>query len=721
VKGTGSVEKSSEMLRAAAIKKRAPAAESGLPARFEKAFQGLLAGKQNLDEVLLELANSLYASLEPSAAISQAFEEALSSGTLTADDHRALVAELQQITTEETPTDVPMSGPVKSRAPTIQKTQRTRSPEKVKRSAVTAGIRLEDIRTEQEPARDARAPVEIKLGAVLRHRFQLEERVAGGRMGEIFRAIDRLKEEAGYADPAVAIKVLSRDLRDCPDALRLLQQESLKSQRLAHPNVVNVFDLDKAGSHYFITMEWLRGESLANLLDRSRPRPLVMKEVKRILGGVSAGLSYAHEQGIVHGDVKPGNVFLCRNGHVKLLDFGLARAVESGYHQDTDGPYAMTRAYASCEMLEGRDPNIQDDVYALACMTYRMIVGHRPFGMRTALEAESEGARVKKPADLLGLQWKTLQRGLAYRRADRLQNVEELMRGFCEPATKKPMPMLRWTFAVATGLLVAATGFIAVDYDFDLSRLRQDFTGLDRLIPAVVVAPSPVPSVDEAPDDAAVSQLPELSKLPPSAAGKPAPVDPVFVSSPETVNSPAVESPSTTDMRAGNSIIRNIREPAPVQSADAVPVIVDPLPGVSGESTVSDIEPSVPESGPAALAAIPGVHGPLGFAAARYVVNEGDAFVRLKILYPHDLEAPVYLRVTLVPGSAMVGEDFVGFISESIIIEPGVREKLVLLPVISDAVSENMEDFTVVLKAGNSNPNLDLARAWTMVVIMDDD
>jgi serine/threonine protein kinase len=681
VKGTGSVAKSSEMLRAAAIKKRAPVAESGLPARFEKAFQGLLAGKQNLDEVLLELANSLYASLEPSAAISQAFEEALSSGTLTADDHRALVADLQQITTEETPTDVPMSGPVKSRAPTIQKTQRTRSPEKVKRSAVTAGIRLEDIRTEQEPARDARAPVEIKLGAVLRHRFQLEERVAGGRMGEIFRAIDRLKEEAGYADPAVAIKVLSRDLRDCPDALRLLQQESLKSQRLAHPNVVNVFDLDKAGSHYFITMEWLRGESLANLLDRSRPRPLVMKEVKRILGGVSAGLSYAHEQGIVHGDVKPGNVFLCRNGDVKLLDFGLARAVESGYHQDTDGPYAMTRAYASCEMLEGQDPNIQDDVYALACMTYRMIVGHRPFGMRTALEAESEGARVKKPADLLGLQWKTLQRGLAYRRADRLQNVEELMRGFCEPATKKPMPMLRWTFAVATGLLVAATGFIAVDYDFDLSRLRQDFTGLDGLIPAVVVAPSPVPSVDEAPDDAAVSQLPELSKLPPSAAGK----------------------------------------PAPVQSADAAPEIVDPLPGVSGESTVSDIEPSVPESGPAALAAIPGVHGPLGFAAARYVVNEGDAFVRLKILYPHDLEAPVYLRVTLVPGSAMVGEDFVGFISESIIIEPGVREKLVLLPVISDAVSESMEDFTVVLKAGNSNPNLDLARAWTMVVIMDDD
>jgi serine/threonine protein kinase len=592
--------------------------------------------------------------------------------------------------------------------------------------------------------------VEIKLGAVLRHRFQLEERVAGGRMGEIFRAIDRLKEEAGYADPAVAIKVLSRDLRDCPDALRLLQQESLKSQRLAHPNVVNVFDLDKAGSHYFITMEWLRGESLASLLDRSRPRPLVMKEVKRILGGVSAGLSYAHEQGIVHGDVKPGNIFLCNNGHVKLLDFGLARAVESGYHQDTDGPYAMTVAYASCEMLEGQDPNIQDDVYALACMTYRMITGHRPFGMRAALEAEREGAQAKKPADLTSLQWKTLQRGLAYRRANRLQNVEELMQGFREPATKKPIPMLRWAFAVATGLVVAAIGFIAVDYDFDLSRLRQDFTGSGGLIPAVVVAPSPVPSVDAAPGDAVDTQLPELSELPPSAAGKPAPVDSVFGSSSATADSLAGEltspSTSTADMPAASSIVRNIRAPAPVQSAeprlaepqsvdlqlaespsaetqaaDAVPVIVDPLPGVSGESAVSEIEPSAQESSPAMPAAIPGAHGPLGFAAARYVVNESDAFVRLKILYPHDLEAPVYLHVTLVPGSARPGEDYVGLISERIIIEPGVSEKLILLPVISDAVAESMEDFTVALKAGNSNPNLDLATAWTMVVILDDD
>jgi hypothetical protein len=265
------------------------------------------------------------------------------------------------------------------------------------------------------------------------------------------------------------------------------------------------------------------------------------------------------------------------------------------------------------------------------------------------------------------------------------------------------------------------------------------------LIPAVVVAPSPVPSVDEAPGDAVDTQLPELSELPPSAAGKPAAVDPVFGRSSATADSPAGEltspSTSTADMPAVNATVRNIRAPAPVQSAepqvaepqvaespsaetqaaDAVPVIVDPLPGVSGESAVSEIEPSAQESSPAMPAAIPGAHGPLGFAAARYVVNESDAFVRLKILYPHDLEAPVYLHVTLVPGSARPGEDYVGLISERIIIEPGVSEKLILLPVISDAVAESMEDFTVALKAGNSNPNLDLATAWTMVVILDDD
>ena len=95
MKRTGSVAKSSERLRAAAIKARKPQAESGLPARFDKAFQGLLAGKLNLDEVRRELANSLYSSLEPSVAISQVLEEALSSGALTADAHQALVADLQ--------------------------------------------------------------------------------------------------------------------------------------------------------------------------------------------------------------------------------------------------------------------------------------------------------------------------------------------------------------------------------------------------------------------------------------------------------------------------------------------------------------------------------------------------------------------------------------------------------------------------------------------------
>ena len=304
--------------------------------------------------------------------------------------------------------------------------------------------------------------VEIQPGLVLRDRFTLGKRIAGGGIGELYQAIDRRRIEADYPDPFVAIKVLNRNFQRLNGAVRILQYEAILAQRLIHPNLVRVFDIDRHAGIYFVTMEWLRGESLARRLSRTERRPMPWIATRYILREVAKGLDFAHQNGVIHGDVKPANIFLTTDGNVKLVDFGLACAIGGRDGRARTGPVVLTPAYASCEVHEGRRPTVQDDVFSLAVMAYQMIAGSHPFASHSAIDAERLNVEVVRPAGLSASQWHALRRGLALRREERASGVDELIDKLLRHPKKR---FLRpWPRLVRVASILYAVGLSAWYY-----------------------------------------------------------------------------------------------------------------------------------------------------------------------------------------------------------------------------------------------------------------
>ena len=271
------------------------------------------------------------------------------------------------------------------------------------------------------PANRKKPRKSIGPGSILRRRFEIVERVAMGGVGVLYRAIDRQRRDSGTSPGTVAIKMLADEFRHSPHALRSLRCEAHNAQYLSHSNIRSVYDLDQCDAGMFIAMEWVEGESLATRLDRTRTRAMPPPAAIRVLTGVGSGLTHAHEMGIVHGDVKPGNVFVTVNGTIKLLDFGQANAVSDVPRPV--GQLSISPGYASCELHEGGRPEIRDDVFALAVMAYRILAGARPFGRHTPLAAERAGIRALRPVGMSKAQWRVLQQGLAWRRERRPPNV----------------------------------------------------------------------------------------------------------------------------------------------------------------------------------------------------------------------------------------------------------------------------------------------------------
>jgi len=265
-----------------------------------------------------------------------------------------------------------------------------------------------------------------RSGTLLAGRFEICQRVGKGGIGEVYLARDLHRIAAGCDDPRVAIKVIQRQYSACPDAIRSLQREAVNAHCLVHRGIRRVFELERQRQRFFLVMEWLDGESLAARLDRTKGRPMAAEAFRTVLMQVTSALSFAHRHGIVHGDIKPGNLFMTVRGESKLLDFGHTEGIASLSRSE---PYAITPGYSSLEVYRGAQPEIQDDVYSLSVMAYRMLVGRRPFGRHTAVEVAAQGLQPERPA-MLGLhQWQTLRAGLALYRDHRPATVLELCNG----------------------------------------------------------------------------------------------------------------------------------------------------------------------------------------------------------------------------------------------------------------------------------------------------
>lgn len=205
-------------------------------------------------------------------------------------------------------------------------------------------------------------------------RYELGSRLGVGGMSTVVEAFDRRLERH------VAIKLLAEHLAEDPLFVSRFRREALAAARLVHPNVVQVFDfgLDERSGRHYIVMEVIRGKSGAELL-REQGR-LSVEETVDLVSQACRGLDYAHRNGVVHRDVKPGNLMRSDDGVVKLADFGIAKALSSGESSITQvGSVLGTASYLAPEQARGEEAGPAADLYALGVVTYQLLSGRLPY------------------------------------------------------------------------------------------------------------------------------------------------------------------------------------------------------------------------------------------------------------------------------------------------------------------------------------------------------
>ena len=226
------------------------------------------------------------------------------------------------------------------------------------------------------------------LGVEIAGRYRLDERLGAGGMSTVYRARDSVLERQ------VAVKLLAEHLADDDGFVARFRREALAAAKLIHPNVVQVYDsgLDTEAHRHFIVMEYVKGPTVAQLL-REHDR-LPVEQAADIAAQACEGLEYAHRHGVIHRDVKPGNLIVNPDGVVKLVDFGIAKAAEDS-HITKIGSVVGTAAYLSPERAQGDEATASADVYSLGVVVYQMLAGRLPYETASLTELatrQQEGA-----------------------------------------------------------------------------------------------------------------------------------------------------------------------------------------------------------------------------------------------------------------------------------------------------------------------------------------
>lgn len=502
-------------------------------------------------------------------------------------------------------------------------------------------------------------------GTVLRHRYVLECELGRGGMGTVYRALDRNKQGLPPQHGHVAVKVLREELARNPDALQALRREAHQAQSLSHPGIVNVFDFDRDGDVYFITMELLEGEVLSDLIERIKPGKLPRRSATDILRDLGNAVTYAHSRGVLHMDLKPGNVMITTQGEVRVLDLGLAHPhMTEPWISDHPPPFhAATPTYASCEQLDGAAADVRDDVFSFACVAYELLSGEHPFGRSSAREAREQGHRPHRIRGLSRREWRALRQGLAWTREDRQRSLGDLLDGLglttttqrAQPRPKVEHPAAgpgnsRW-WLITAGLAILAVGVYVARDRLDSSRPTQP----EELPPAVAAtATDPTPA-------AAV------------------PADPV----------------------------------------PAAPLLADSL-ASSEDLALPDIAAAIaltPAPSPIIAAAGP---GRLGFAADTITVSESARVAPLRVVRRGGAEGTVSFRWRTIDDSAAADRDYaaLGTVWESI--GPGETSKTLLVPIVSDSIAESTELFDVVIEDPTAGATLGAITRITVIIVDDD-
>jgi tRNA A-37 threonylcarbamoyl transferase component Bud32 len=277
----------------------------------------------------------------------------------------------------------------------------------------------------QRPA--AKTPIDrLEIGQILMDRYEVLDLLGVGGMGAVYRAYDQ------NLGKQIAIKVLLPRFLDNSMARERFFVEAKISVALSHPNIVNVFDLQREGSFYFLAMELLEGHSLREEMKKRRlqKKRFSIPEIMQVAKSICDALSYAHQYS-VHRDVKPENVWLCKDGTVKLMDFGIARMLDSDRVTMTMAGTG-TAYYMAPEQLKGsKDLDHRADQYSVAAMLYEMLTGDVPTGrMESARNLRNDTPKKMSAA---------LDQALSVKATDRFPSMDEFLQAFSagDPSWRK--------------------------------------------------------------------------------------------------------------------------------------------------------------------------------------------------------------------------------------------------------------------------------------------
>jgi formylglycine-generating enzyme required for sulfatase activity len=340
---------------------------------------------------------------------------------------------------------------------------------------------IEHIVIEEALSRDS-----VEVGDVLMDRYRLVALVGEGGMSRVFQATDLGKTASGATDlgktasvspdSSIAVKVLRSPIGEDNGSFTSFRKEVQKLRGLTHPNIVRVFDCDRDRSIVFITMEYLAGPSLYAKLHGGAaagkpPSGLGRDEAQYIILAIADALNYAHRNGVVHGDLKPGNVIVLNGGEIKVVDFDMARWVarpEAGAERREASqqrtPPGVTPTYASPQLMARQKPEPADDVYALACLAYELLTGTHPFD--AGVGAQSLKFPPPHRAELSAPQYSALVHGLQPDRSNRTPTVRQFVAEFSAPERRaggKPGAIGR---AMKPGVVARAAGVAAAALAF---------------------------------------------------------------------------------------------------------------------------------------------------------------------------------------------------------------------------------------------------------------
>lgn len=600
--------------------------------------------------------------------------------------------------------------------------------------------------------------LEVGPGTVLRERYLLQQVIGSGGTSMVYRAQD-LRHEAGDSSlRVIAVKLLREELREDARAIERLKREFTQMQLLAHPGVLKVFDLDVDRGVWFMTMEMLEGQSLSMYLRTHRtPHPQGLELIK----SCAEALLFAHERGIVHGDLKPGNIFLTSAG-VRVLDF-------IGAADELRTDRAATPAYASPQRLAGEMPEVSDDIYSLGCVAYEVLSGVHPFERKPASVAHQLGLQPARINSLSYRQWRALDRALAFDRRDRHASMHAFLDALFVAEARE---------AAATPLRTGPSAdersgrTARADASSSAGIIPVTMPAAVLTVPPHVVAPSARPAADGGPSDLAAPTATaqgEESSLAlrqqevlieplrdiPGDTSKPLPpifepqrrsaVLPVIIalllaalglylarsdidsgtrhSSPTAATAPTAAASSTSEDRGAAVPPSSATTPPPVASAAGSVVAPPPVPATAAANESRAAEAKPPKSKTAATKAGTATKvtaNSVGFVTSRVSVSERSLAAVLQVKRLGSSTAgrlPIHWRTE--KRSAQPGEDYTEVTSGTLVLQDGQRMGAIYVPIVNDDVSESDEMFVVELvdTAASAAPDIGLA----IITIRDDD